>query len=364
MAKNTNFYRLDALDNHDPDYAIILGERSNGKSYAVKERALSHALEAKKVTFVLIRRYDADIKTALMSTYFNDTGLKKLISDKTEGEYNGVVFYQGYFYTAFTDADGKNLRGYAIGAAMALNDDERYKSSFVQPEVVDIIFEEFTTNKLYLSNEVTRFMNLCSTILRLHKGTVYMIANTISRVCPYFNEWNLRNIPSMQFGQIDEYLFEDSQGTKVKVCVELCASPEHKKSGMFFGRIGKTIEGGQWETKERPHLHGDLSEYEIMYSLSLEHMNFKFNIYLICHKTDGFMAVYVYPASVKTFDRVLTQDYSTDIFKTPTLQKRNKAECKIAELVKNNKMVFPTNLIAEDFYTVIQNMSCNPFSLM
>lgn len=361
---SNNFYRLDALDEHDPDYAIILGERANGKSYAVKERALTHAIDKMKVSFVLIRRYDADIKSNLMNTYFNDTGLKKLISDKTNEEYNCVTFWQGYFYLANDEGSNKVTKGPAIGYAMALNDDERYKSSFVQPDVEDIIFEEFTTNKLYLSNEVSRFMNLCSTILRLHKGTVYMIANTISRVCPYFNEWSLRNIPAMKFGQIDEYNFEDSQGNKVKVCVELCASPEHKKSGMFFGRIGKTIEGGQWETKERPHLVGDLADYDILYSLSLVHMNFRFNIYLLCNKEEGFTCVYCYPASVKIFDRVLTQEYSTDIQKTPTLHKNNRAECLISELVKNNKLVFPTNLIAEDFYTVIQNMSCNPFMLM
>lgn len=363
MAKSTNFYRLDALDEHDPDYAIILGERANGKSYAVKERSLKHSIDTKKVSFVLIRRYDADIKTNLMKTYFNDRGLRELIEKETDGEYNCIDFWQGYFYLA-KDEDGKTVRGVAVGYAMALNDDERYKSSFVQPDVQDIIFEEFTTNKLYLSNEVSRFMNLCSTILRLHKGTVYMIANTISRVCPYFNEWNLRNIPSMKFGQIDEYNFEDSQGNKVKVCVELCASPEHKKSGMFFGRIGKTIEGGQWETKERPHLVGDLAEYDILYSLSLTHMNFRFNIYLLCHKKEGYTCVYCYPASVKVFDRILTQEYSTDVLHSPTLHKNNRAECLISELVKNNKLVFPTNLIAEDFYTVIQNMSCNPFMLM
>lgn len=229
-----DFYRLTELDKHNPNYAIILGERANGKSYAVKERALECALDKKSVTFVVIRRYDADIKTSLMNTYFNDAGLKKMIEAKTDGVYNGVIYWQGYFYLAYTDDAGKVTRGYAIGSAMALNDDERYKSSFVQPDIEHIIFEEFTTKKLYLSDEVRRFMNLCSTILRLHSGTVYMIANTISRACPYFSEWNLRAIPSMKFGQIDEYIFEDSQQNKVKVCVELCASPEHKKSGMFL----------------------------------------------------------------------------------------------------------------------------------
>lgn len=359
-----DFYRLDEMEKHKPDYAILLGERANGKSYAVKERVLKKALIKKTVCFAIIRRYEQDIKASLMNTYFNDKGLRDMIKKETKEEFNGVVYWQGYFYIANTDASGKTTKGYAIGSALALNDDERYKSSFVQPDIEDIIFEEFTTNKLYLSNEVSRFMNLCSTILRLHKGTVFMIANTISRVCPYFNEWCLRSIPSMKFGQIDEYIFSDAQGNDVKICVELCASPKHKKSGMFFGNIGKSIEGGQWQTSEHPHLQGDLNDYDILYKISLAHMDFKFNILLLSNIEDGFQCVYVYPASLKTYDRLISQEYDTSLFVTPCLSKRNRAEVLMASLIKNNKMVFPSNLIAEDFLTVIKNMTLYPFTLI
>lgn len=93
-------------------------------------------------------------------------------------------------------------------------------------------------------------------------------------------------------------------------------------------------------------------------------MGFKFNIYLLNHKEDCFQCVYVYPASLKTFDRCLQEEYSSSPMISPTLHKNNKAECMISRLVKDNKMVFPTNLIAEDFITCIKNMSVYPFSMI
>lgn len=357
MTKN-DFYRLDELLKHKPQYSILLGERANGKSYAVKEYALKKSINKKSCTFALVRRLDADIKPSVIGAYFDDMPVEKM----TGGEYNCISYYQRYFYVAKIDDDGKLKRGYKVGCVFALSDDERYKSSTVLPDCETVIFEEFVTNKLYLRDEVNRFMNLVSTILRLKSGAVFLIANKISRVCPYFVEWGLRGIPTMKDGQIDEYIFHGVD-SEVKICVEMCASPKHKKSGMFFGTASKSIEGGEWQTTERPHLVGDLSEYDRLYELSLIALDFKFNILLLCHNNDDYMCVYVYPATLKTFDRVLTEKYSTDYNVTPTLRSNNRAEVLIHNLVNENKLVFPNNLIGEDFNTVIKNMKKNPFML-
>lgn len=354
-----DFYRLTEIKKHKAQYNILLGERANGKSYAVKEEVLKKAIEKKACVFALVRRLDADIKPSVIGSYMDDMPVNKL----TKGEYNTISYYQRYFYVANVDDKGKVTRGYKIGCVFALADDERYKSSTVLPDIEYVIFEEFTTNKLYLRDEVTRFMNLVSTIMRLKNGVVYMIANKISRVCPYFNEWGLRGIPRQVEGQIDEYIFKSVDNVEVKICVELCASPKHTKSGMFFGTASKSIEGGEWQTSEHPHLQGDLSEYDILYKMSLIAMDFRFNIMLLCHSKDDYLCVYVYPASIKTYDRVLTEKYSTDYQITPNLHANNRAEVLIHKLINDNKMVFPNNLIAEDFYTVIKNMKKNPFSL-
>lgn len=363
MAKS-EFYRLDEIKKLDADYHILLSERSNGKSFAVKEEAIKLGLETHTVCAAVMRRYDEDIKKAVIENYFDDLGLIKLVKDLSKGEYNCITFYQSKFYFSTMDEEsGKITKGFPFCRVFALSQDERYKSSTVLPFIRIIIFEEFTTKGMYLHNEVTRFMNLCSTVIRLNKAKIYMIANKVSRVCPYFNEWALRGIPKMKDGQIDIYNFTTLDGEKVKIAVELCAVGLHKKSGMFFGRQGEQIDGGAWECNEHPHIFGDLSEYDILYYMTLQHMDFAFNILLICHKKLEFLCVFVYPVKVKTFDRVLTEAYSTDPRHTPTLDKTIRPEVIINDLVSKNKLVYPSNLIGEDFITIVKNMKVNPFTL-
>lgn len=361
---SNDFYRLDEMDKHENTrYAILLGERANGKSGAVKERLIRTALKEKNICGGLIRRLDEDIKPTIIQSYFNDEFLINIIKKESKNKYNCIQYYQRHFYFAHIDKDGNIERGFPFCAVFSLSNAERYKSSAVYPNMKILIFEEFTTANRYLKNEVDIFMNLCSTLFRLNTGIVYMIANKISRICPYFTEWSLRSIPTIKENEIHEYIFNDSQGAEVKICVEMCGSPKHKKSGMFFGRIGKNIDTSAWSCQEHPHLVGDYSDYNILYALSLEHLDFKFNIMLLQHIKEDFLCVYVYPSKMYINDRVLTEEYSTNYLKTPNLNAKNKAECIINELVNNNKLVFPSNLVGEDFYTTIKNMKKNPFSL-
>lgn len=361
----SDFYRLTEMDKHNPNYAILLGERANGKSGAVKERVIEKALEKQTIVCGLIRRLQEDIKASVIKTYFNDNFLIDKIKKLSKNKYNYIHYYQRQFYFAHIDKEGNIEKGFPFCEVFALSDAERYKSSAVFPNMEIIIFEEFTTANRYINGqgEVEIFMNLCSTLLRLHKGTVYMIANKLSRVCPYFSEWSLRSIPRIKEGEIHEYIYQDSQGTEVKICVEMCASPKHKKSGMFFGRIGKQIDSSAWSCKEYPHLIGDLADYDKLYSLSLEHLDFSFNILLLCHKTEDFLCVYIYPKKMQISERLITEEYSSNILISPTLQSRNKAECLIHDLINQNKLVFPCNLVGEDFYSTIKNMKKNPFLL-
>lgn len=362
--KKNDFYDMTELKKHNADYNILLGERSNGKSFQVKMEMIKTGLDSTQITSALIRRYEEDIRATYISTYFDDEALKKYITDSTDGKYNCVDFYQRRFYFAHYDEESTKIeRGHAFCIAFALAEDERYKSSTVFPKIKIVSFEEFITNRMYLKDEVRRFMNLCSTIIRLNKAKIYLIGNTISRVCVYYNEWCLRGVTKMKEGQIDEYIFKDSQNNDVKICVELCKSPQHKKSGMFFGRIGQQIESGAWACAEHPHLKGDFSEYDVLYSMTLKHLDFKFNVVLCQHIEDGFLCVYVYPSTMKTHERILSEEYSENVLQTPNLMKSKKIERIIAQLVVENKVVYPTNLIGEDFLTTLKNMNSNPFIL-
>lgn len=350
------YYSLENILSKNFDINILIGERSNGKSYAVKEECIKKAYKTGKCTFGLIRRYDSDIKGSLIESYFADMPIKKY----TGGNYDLINVYRGGIYFAKIE-DDKLKRGQLIGQVFALALDERYKST-EYPFMEDLIFEEFVTKNRYLdSDEPMRLMNLMSTVFRRRKGRLFMVANTISRVCPYFSEFGLRGIPTMKIGQIDSYEFEDIAGKITKIGVEYCANTGATTSGMFFGKFGKQIDGGAWECKEYARLPKDLNKYNISYRMSLKYNDFKFNILLLTD--EDFLGVYVYPASLKLNDRLLTEEYSSDMMITPCLYRGKKKEEMISALFYQNKFCYSDNLTGDDFNTCVKNMKQNPFSL-
>ena len=351
----TGYYTTKDIRKKKAQYNIILGERSPGKSYAVKRDALKRAYKESKPTFIVIRRYEEDVKNNYIQNYFADNstteGNDGEVFTITDGEYESVYVYQSKIYFANRDPEsGRMVPGLHIGYVMALSADERYKSQQF-PTVSDIIFEEFVTRKMYLKDETIRLMHLISTIARKREVSVWMIANSISRVCPYFTDWGLRNIPKMKEGTIDIYTVENT-----KIAVEMCPSRK-LKSKMFFGQAAKSIQGGQWETDILPGLPGDYEDYEKLYEMYLEGEGFIFKLELLMDD-DAECVIYVYPftKSVKPELPVITDEFSVSSMKRPYLRRNIAPEAKISDLFQQKKICFSSNLCGTDFYAVHRNM--------
>lgn len=348
------FYTTAEIKKYKAQYNVILGERAPGKSYRVKSDNLRKAWKEQKATFILIRRYESDIKTDFMQSYFADNMRHDKcygdVEEITGGEYSNITVFRGKIYFSNVDDKGKAVLGPQCGRTMALNLDERYKSQQF-PDVTDIIFEEFVTRDLYLRDECPRLMNLVSTIARGRDITVWLIANTISRVCPYFQEWNLVNIPKMTPGTIDTYTIDNT-----KIAVEFCHS-RGGKSKMFFGETAKSIQGGAWETKTVPHLPKEYSEYDVIYEMYVRESGFTFKLELLMDD-DAQQLLYVYPYTKRLKDdiNILCADFSPDPAVRPYLRKNIPAECIIAKLFQDNKIVYASNLTGADFKACINNM--------
>lgn len=72
---------------------------------------------------------------------------------------------------------------------------EQHMSSASFLDCDRILFEEFIERGSYLPNEPDRLMILYSTIDRKRGVTkLYMVGNSISKVCPYFRAWGLDDI--------------------------------------------------------------------------------------------------------------------------------------------------------------------------
>ena len=91
MAKK--FYSLDNMKKTKAQYRMLLGEKSNGKSYAVKSELIKDAyLNNRK--FVYMRRYREDLKTVDVNAYFADAPVR----DITKHNYERVIVDKGILF--------------------------------------------------------------------------------------------------------------------------------------------------------------------------------------------------------------------------------------------------------------------------
>lgn len=355
--KATNeYYSLKKILEEKAQYNLLIGMRSNGKSYAVKEHVLRKAYEKDNYMFAYIRRYDTQTKAGMVKKYFGDMPIK----DITEGEYSDITVYSDTIYFTYYDPEtNRHLKGKEIGSVVALNTAQNIKS-LTYPTVEDIIFEEFLTTARYLDNEPTELQQLLSTILRERNGQVWLIGNKINRVCPYFAEWGLKNTLSQGEDTIEIYkhsrITDNGKDYTVKIAVENCRQKEIE-SNMFWDKTAKSITSSEWETKDYPKFPTDESKtYTMLYEVLLRDCGFPFVMQLYTENETGGQFVYVYPyTSMRKIPRVITKVFSTDPLTTSTFNDKINAEQLMRRCIRGDKVCFSDNLTGTDFYQVLQN---------
>lgn len=341
------YYELQHLLDCKCFWMLLYGMRSNGKSYAVKKKIIEDALQG--ITFVYLRRWSEDIKGPGVEAYFDDMPFNEL----TDGQYVGIKAYQGYLYFYTIGEDDKPVRvGGAIGRYCALNLYERYKSQ-VFKNCGNIVYEEFLTDKVYLNNEPKLLMQFVSTVARDRDINVFMIGNTISRVCPYFDEWGLaKGIHNQKPGTINIYHLKGENGV-VDIAVENCEAV-NTSSKMFFGHASKQIIRGEWDVDDVPKLLKPYEFYSLLYEMTVIAGEFKYIMQLMSDDENGGLFVYVYPNTKerKTM-RTISPDFNTSPWITNGLRHDIKAECCIAECIRNGKLCYSDNLTGTDFRKVM-----------
>lgn len=304
---------------------------------------------------------EEETKHGFIEEYFADMPIEKL----TNGEYTKVVEWRKNIYLSKIE-DDKEVKGLCVGKVFSVSKAESFKSRSY-PDIEDIIFEEFITNGLYVRNEVNMLMVLVSTIFRKRKGKVFLIGNTLSRQCPYFNEWQLTNVPKMEIGQIDIYKYND-EDTTTTIAVEYCGNANIKNSGMFFGNLKKSIDSGAWEVKNYPHLPNDYTCYDLIYQIGLYSKGYAFIIDVIFNKKTYNKLLFIKPASenkerqfgYRLPNRVLTDEFSEDRNHTPYLKDIKIERC-VGRLWYDKKVCYAHNLCGADFENTLKNMNCKPF---
>lgn len=336
----------------DCDWLLLLGERSNGKSYASKEFIFNECWK-KKRKFIYLRRYDLDVKDNLCSRYFANVPIESI----TNGEYTHVdVFRKTVYLSTYDEEKAKMKHGPVIGYCVPLNNDERIKS-LVYDDVDFLLFEEIISKDgRYLYNEPDRLQNICSSIFRQRKANVIMIGNTISRQCVYYREWNLEKIKKQKLGTCDRYLFKNDNGEDTRLSVYLVDSLNFN-SGMFFGLSANSITKGAYEVSRQPHLPKHIKSYKVLYSFVLEHYDFKYLCELLQDNETNEIMWYVQPKTteIKEKTRVISKQFNPSFYYSRNLRDCiNENEKRIFSLFKRNKVCFSDNLTGTEFNDIIE----------
>lgn len=341
------YYSLKRILENGCEYNMILGARSNGKSYAVKHHCIKEFWEDGK-KFIYLRRFTVEIKIAMVEAYFNDADIKKI----TKGKRDGVLIYRSGIYLAHENHEtGKLERDEQMGMIMSLSIQGHYKSMSML-EYKNIIYEEFITNGTYLDNETNELQQIVSTIARNGKVTVFLIGNTISRLCPYFNEWQLYNIPRQKQGTIELYHMktenkdENGEPITVNVAVELCEEP-NVKSSMFFGSVSKSMTGGSWETEEQAHLPYEYDECNMLYSLTIVTHNMLYVMEILEKNND--LMIFVHPTKKIRTRRIIQKSFDVENMITDRLVPVCEGDKLIIKLLLLNKICFSDNLTGTEF---------------
>lgn len=254
------YYDIRRLFSSYPEcqYYLVIGERSNGKTYSTLDYCLENYINTGQ-TFAYVRRFAEDVKKSMMNQLFSGHENLGRIAELTNGEWTSVDCTASAFRFMRQDEDRKTpVYSDPIGYVFSLAQSQRYKS-ISYPTVSTVVFDEFMSRAGYLPNEFAQFTEILSTIIRQRDNVkVVMLGNTVNRYCPYFEQMGLNHVSEQEQGTTEVYSYGMSD---LKVAVEYCKHEKGTKGGLTYFAFDnpqlEMIRSGAWEMAIYPHLeHG------------------------------------------------------------------------------------------------------------
>lgn len=358
-----DWYSYDAIDKTNAQYRVIIGERSNGKTYGFLKKVLKAYVEnGEKGAY--LRRYKEDFRGKRGETLFESIEKDGVVKELTNGMYDGVKYQNGRWYLSkFDEKTQKKISGddpFMYGFAIS---DMEHDKSTSYPDVTRIGYDEFLTRGYYLINEFVLFMNTLSTIIRHRNNVViYMLANTVNKYAPYFKEMGLRHVSSMEKGQIDLYTYGTS---KLKVAVEYCASPkkEGKKSDVYFAFDNPSLElitGGAWEIDLYPHCPIDYNYNNVEFVFFMKFNESVLQGEVVVKDNNNFIFMHRKTTPIRDPDDslIFSMEYDPRPNYVRGLDKSNlKCVRMIRQYFHNDKVFYQDNEVGEEVRNFLQESS-------
>lgn len=356
-----NFYKLDNILKYNAQYNLIIGERSNGKTYAILDYCIKRYFKAgEKMAY--IRRWREDIRGKrgqnLFTPLINNDINGNVIEKYSDGKYNDIFYYAGKWYFAFTEVNERgeletehDKEPFAYSYALTEMEHDKGTSN---PAIVNVFFDEFLTRKAYLPDEFILFMNTLSTIIRYRDNVkIFMCGNTVNQYSPYFAEMGLTNIENMKQGAIDIYTYGNSE---LKVVVEFSDSPaKNKPSDKYFAFDNPKLnmikgKSGVWEMNVYPHAPCKYTRRDILFIFFIIFNNYILQCEIV--SKDGTAFIYIHEKTTEIQNPDSDLIYTLEYSHKPNIRRRidkptNNTEKIIYDLFNNDKVFYQDNKVGE-----------------
>lgn len=349
-AETNKYYSLQPILAKNADYNIVFGERSNGKTYAALMYGLKRYVDNGEQC-AYIRRWREDLRGKRSETLFAAHVANNVISDLTNGDFNGVVCASNKWHLAKFEEGKKTVDDTPFCFGFCLSESEHDKSTSY-PNITTIIFDEFITRRYYLPDEFMLFMNVLSTIIRDRNNVkIFMLGNTVNKYCPYFSEFGLKNVATMPQGNIDVYRFGERGAV---VAVEYAATTNtEKKSNKYFSFDNQNLQmitGGKWELAVYPHLPAKYTPKDVIFVFYIVFNDTILQGNVICNGVDNFIFIHAKTTPIKDENNALI--YSLVHSGKPNYRRRllstvTDLDKRITKYFADDKVFFQSNEIGE-----------------
>ena len=354
MNKNFKWVTLDRIKKEHAQYNWLIGQRSNGKTYAVLREALEKWVNSGEQA-AYIRRWREDFRGKNGQTIFDALVNDGLVAKLTKNEWTSIYYFSGRWYLC-KYVDGKReTQDKPFCYAFSLTNMEHDKSTSY-PLITTIIFDEAISRDGYINDEFVLFCNVLSTIIRQRENvTIYMLGNTVNKYCPYFAEMGLTNIKDMNEGDIDVYTYGDS-GLRVAVQFTDSITKKGKPSDVYFAFNNPKLQmiTGQgsnvWELDIYPHCPIAFDKENIKFIYFIKFNDELLQCEIVQKERDFFTYIHRKTTPLRDTEHDLiydTQHYSKLNYRRNLLKCVDDIDKKVAWFFKIDKVFYQDNEVGD-----------------
>lgn len=291
-------------------YYIVLSDRTRGKTTnALLLGMVMNKIDGSIIEYVRQRR--EQIMPKFILSLFSTITQYGYVEKITNGEYNTIRNKSRRGYYAHVDENGEmdKIATEPFIHFAGIDECMDLKSTYNSPNSNIIIFDEFIS-KIYYRDECVDFLDMVSTYFRMRtNGIIMMLANTIDKNSPYFDELSLRDyIDKIHMGENE--IVTTSMGTKIYLGIlgSVASNQKRNVNKWFFGfknpKLASITGTESWALPEFQHIPKNSKTEIIRRGVFIFHAGKYVALDIVLNDKIGY-CVYAHPATIIHDDSII-----------------------------------------------------------